>query len=80
MRELDPELKYRESSGARKNKFFNRFARKAAMKKSLIAVFALALLAGSAVAQVWFKGTVDEAVAKAKAESKLVLVDFYSDG
>jgi hypothetical protein len=50
------------------------------MKKSLIAVFSLALLAGSAVAQVWFKGTVDEAVAKAKAESKLVLVDFYSDG
>jgi hypothetical protein len=50
------------------------------MKKSLIAVFALSLLAGSAAAQVWFKGTVDEAVAKAKAESKLVLVDFYSDG
>ena len=50
------------------------------MRKSLIAVFALFLIAASAAGQVWFKGTVDEAVAKAKAESKLVLVDFYSDG
>jgi len=50
------------------------------MKKSLVAVLALMLLAGSAIAQVWFKGTVGEAAAKAKAESKLVLVDFYSDG
>jgi len=50
------------------------------MKKSLISVFALALLAGSLAGQVWFKGTVDEAVAKARLEKKLVLVDFYSDG
>jgi len=50
------------------------------MKKSLVAVLGLTLLAGTAASQVWFKGTVDEAVAKAKAESKLVLVDFYSDG
>ncbi len=50
------------------------------MKKPLIGALALAVLACSAAAQVWFKGTVDEAVAKAKAETKLVLVDFYSDG
>lgn len=50
------------------------------MKRPLIGALALAVLAGSAAAQVWFKGTVDEAVAKAKAETKLVLVDFYSDG
>jgi len=50
------------------------------MKKSLVAVLGLTLLAGSAAGQVWFKGTVDEAVGKAKTESKLVLIDFYSDG
>jgi len=50
------------------------------MKKTMIAALALAVLAGSAAAQVWFRGTVDEAVAKAKAETKFVLVDFYSDG
>jgi hypothetical protein len=50
------------------------------MKKTMIAALALAALAGSAAAQVWFRGTVDEAVAKAKAETKLVLADFYSDG
>ena len=50
------------------------------MKKTMIAACALALLAGAAAGQVWFKGTVDEAVAKAKVEKKLVLVDFYSDG
>lgn len=50
------------------------------MRKPLIAVFGWTFLAISAAGQVWFKGTVDEAVAKAKVESKLVLVDFYSDG
>jgi len=50
------------------------------MKKPLIAIFGLALIAGTAAGQVWFKGTVEEAVAKAKLEKKLVLVDFYSDG
>jgi len=54
--------------------------RRAVMKKNLIASWALMLLAGSVSGQVWFKGTVDEAVAKAKVEKKLVLVDFYSDG
>jgi hypothetical protein len=56
------------------------FVRETTMKKSLVAALALAILSGPAAAQVWFKGTVDEAVAKAKVESKLVLVDFYSDG
>ncbi len=36
--------------------------------------------AASAAAQAWHPGTLDEAVALAKARSKLVLVDFYSDG
>jgi hypothetical protein len=55
-------------------------AREAAVKKLLFVAAAVAVLAGAASSQVWFKGTVDEAVAKAKAEAKLVLVDFYSDG
>jgi flagellar basal body-associated protein FliL len=49
------------------------------MKKILIIVFVLALAAAAfAQSADWFKGTVDEAVAKAKASGKLVLVDFYS--
>jgi hypothetical protein len=60
--------------------YFIMAVRRVAMKKTMIAACALALLAGSAAGQVWFKGTVDEAVAKAKVEKKLVLVDFYSDG
>jgi len=50
------------------------------MKKPLIALLGLALIAGTAAGQVWFKGTVDEAAAKARLEKKLVIVDFYSDG
>ena len=50
------------------------------MKKPLFAFLALSLLAATASAQIWFKGTVDEAVAKADSEKKFVIVDFYSDG
>ena len=49
------------------------------MKKTLILFLVLAL-ASVASAQNWFKGSLDQAVAKAKAESKLVLIDFYSSG
>ncbi len=49
------------------------------MKKAVLFVIIL-MLASSAFAQNWFKGTLDQAVAKAKSESKLVLVDFYSGG
>ena len=48
------------------------------MKKFLTLVLVL-VLAGMASAQVtWFKGPLDQATAKAKADHKLVLVDFYS--
>jgi hypothetical protein len=47
------------------------------MKKFLTPFLVLAL-ASMASAQNWFKGTLDQAVAKAKSEHKLVLVDFYS--
>jgi hypothetical protein len=49
------------------------------MKKALIALAALAF-AASAAAQSWQTGTLDQAVAKAKTENKLVLLDFYSGG
>ncbi|MGA2533970.1 MAG: hypothetical protein ABSG19_13155 [Candidatus Aminicenantales bacterium] len=49
------------------------------MKKALFLSFVL-VLAATASAQNWFQGSLDQAVAKAKSESKLVLVDFYSGG
>jgi hypothetical protein len=49
------------------------------MKKALIALATLAF-AVPAAAQSWQTGTLDQAIAKAKAESKLVLLDFYSGG
>lgn len=49
------------------------------MKKTLILLM-IFIVASYASAQNWFKGTLDQAVAKAKTENKLVLVDFYSGG
>ncbi len=49
------------------------------MKKVLTLSLVL-VLASTASAQTWFKGTLDQAVAKAKTENKLVLIDFYSAG
>jgi len=50
------------------------------LRFALVAAFVMAGIASSAAAQSWFPGTVDEAVAKAKTEKKLVLLDFYSGG
>jgi hypothetical protein len=49
------------------------------MKKAL-AFACLLVLASAASAQTWFNGTLEQAVAKAQKENKLVLVDFYSGG
>ena len=49
------------------------------MKKILFLCFLL-LLVSTVSAQNWFKGTFDDALAQAKAEGKLVLIDFFSDG
>jgi hypothetical protein len=49
------------------------------MKKAFALSFLL-VLASAASAQNWFNGTLDQAVAKARSENKLVLVDFYSGG
>lgn len=50
------------------------FMKKAALLSLLLTV----VLVSAASAEIWFKGTLDQAVAKAKTEGKLVLVDFYS--
>ena len=43
----------------------------------LILLFALPLLAK---ADIWFKGSFDEAMATAAKEGKQILIDFYSAG
>jgi hypothetical protein len=48
------------------------------MKKALASLAILSLAALASAQTVQFKGTLDEAFAKAKAENKLVLVDFSS--
>ncbi len=48
------------------------------MKKAVLLSILLLVLAALASAEIWFKGTLDQAIAKAKTERKLVLVDFYS--
>ncbi len=55
-------------------------AGEAPMKKTLNLLLMVLVLASLASAQSWFKGSLDQAVAKAKSENKLVLVDFYSGG
>lgn len=47
------------------------------MKKAIL-LSLLLVFVSAASAEVWFKGTLEQAVAKAKSENKLVLVDFYS--
>lgn len=47
-------------------------------KKILLGLLIYMVSASFVSAQDWFKGTLDEAFAKAKAENKRVLVDFTS--
>jgi hypothetical protein len=50
------------------------------MKKLFVLTLLLVFLSSLGVAQNWFQGSLDDAVAKAKTEGKLVLIDFFSDG
>jgi hypothetical protein len=50
------------------------------MKKLFVLTLLLVFLSSLGVAQNWFQGNLDDAVAKAKTEGKLVLIDFFSDG
>jgi len=46
--------------------------------KKIAALSVILFLASSASAEVFFKGTLDQAMAKAKTENKRVLIDFTS--
>lgn len=51
------------------------------MKKAFLCALLLVALVASAQAQaVWMKGSVDDALAKAKASGKLLLLDFFTAG
>ncbi len=50
------------------------------MKRLLVLPLLLIFLSSFGVAQNWFQGSLDDAVAKAKSEDKLILIDFFSDG
>ncbi|MCX6563448.1 MAG: hypothetical protein NTU60_07570 [Candidatus Aminicenantes bacterium] len=50
--------------------------RKSALVFCLIGFFAWS----SASAQTWLTGSLDDALAKAKSQGKMVLVDFFSSG
>jgi len=50
------------------------------MRKLLALPLLLIFLSSFGAAQSWFQGSLDDAVAKAKTEGKLVLIDFFSDG
>ena len=59
--------------------FISRFE-EVRMKKLFVLSLLLIFLSSLGVAQNWFQGSLDDAVAKAKSEDKLVLIDFFSDG
>jgi hypothetical protein len=50
------------------------------MKKIATLSVVILLAASAGAAQNWSKGTLDQAVAKARSENKRVLLDFYSGG
>ncbi len=49
------------------------------MKRSFIALSLLGLVSAAA-AQDWFQGKLDQAMAKARSENKLVLIHFDASG
>ena len=50
------------------------------VKRALSLAVAILCLVSLAAAQSWFKGSLDDALAKAKTEGKHVLIDFFSYG
>jgi len=49
------------------------------MKKTLTFALALTLAASAAYGQSWLTGPVEDALAKAKAQNKLLLLDFFQE-
>jgi hypothetical protein len=51
------------------------------MRKYVIVFYLLGFVAfSSAIAQTWLSGPLEDALAKAKSQGKMVLVDFFSPG
>ncbi len=50
------------------------------MKKAATLAFVLVLAAAAAYGQSWLTGSVEDALAKAKAQNKLLLLDFFQEG
>lgn len=50
------------------------------MKKAYIFALFLLLAAALLSAQTWLSGPLEDALAKAKSQGKMVLVDFFSPG
>lgn len=49
------------------------------MKRIVSLTLALALSTVAATAQTWLTGSVEDALAKAKAQNKLLLLDFFQE-
>jgi hypothetical protein len=49
------------------------------MKKAATLAFVLVLAAAAASGQTWLTGSVEDALAKAKAQNKLLLLDFFQE-
>ena len=49
------------------------------MKRTAALALALAFTAAAASGQTWLTGSVEDALAKAKAQNKLLLLDFYQE-
>jgi hypothetical protein len=49
------------------------------MKKALTLALVLAVSAAAAYGQNWLTGSVEDALAKAKAQNKLLLLDFFQE-
>jgi hypothetical protein len=50
------------------------------MRKIIALPLLLIFLTSFSLAQNWFEGSLDDAIAKSKSEGKLVLIDFFSGG
>jgi hypothetical protein len=49
------------------------------MKRPATLVLVIAFAAAAAFGQTWLTGSVEDALAKAKAQGKLLLLDFYQE-
>jgi len=58
---------------------FGSCSKEVEMKKTVTLALVLALSAAAAHGQTWLTGSVEDALAKAKAQNKLLLLDFFQE-